>query len=177
RHRRMNRIVAIKTIAPALSGQQEATARFQREVEAIARLSHPHIVAAHDAFDHQGGRFLVMEYVQGCSLEEWVRREGPLPVARVVDFLLQAARGLEHAHSLGIVHRDVKPGNLLVSTASRRTVKVLDLGLARTEARPVNDLTGGTVVMGTAAYMAPEQALDPRSADARADIYGLGCTL
>jgi serine/threonine protein kinase len=178
-HRRMKRPVALKTLSPALHDQGEAAARFQREVETLARLSHPHIVAAHDAFEHQGQRFLVMEYVAGCGLDQWVREHGPLSVEQAVAFLTQAARGLAHAHAAGIIHRDVKPANLLLDESN--TIKVLDLGLARPTrsdaATSVQDLTGGSVVMGTAAYMAPEQALDPRSADARADVYGLGCTL
>ncbi len=179
RHRRMNRIVAIKTIAPALSRQPEAAARFQREVEVLARLSHPHVVAAHDAFDSEDGRFLVMEYVEGRSLAQHVREKGPMPVEQAIDLLMQAARGLAQAHVVGIIHRDVKPANLLLDSSG--TLKVLDLGLARLTMpdRPVpaDPLTGGSVVMGTAAYMAPEQGLDPRNADARADVYSLGCTL
>jgi formylglycine-generating enzyme required for sulfatase activity len=178
-HRGMKRTVAIKTVAPALTDQEEAAARFQREVEAIARLSHPHIVAAHDAFESRENRFLVMEHVEGKGLDQLVRERGPLPVAQAIDFIKQAALGLAHAHAAGIIHRDVKPANLLVDGSN--TVKVLDLGLARLSLPdappPVSDLTGGSVVMGTAAYMAPEQGLDPRSAGAAADVYALGCTL
>src|SRR5262249_48630455 len=132
----------------------------------------------HDAFDHDSDRFLVMEYVEGHGVAQHVRDNGPLSIEQAVALLLQAARGLAQAHAAGIIHRDVKPGNLLLD--ANGTIKILDLGLARLtmpDNSPTDPLTGGSVVMGTAAYMAPEQALDPRNADARADIYSLGCTL
>lgn len=179
RHRRMNRVVALKTLTPAMGASAEAVRRFRREVEALARLSHPHIVAAYDAFEEKGKLYLAMEYIEGESLDKVVRDRGPLPVAQALDFIKQAARGLEQAHAAGVTHRDIKPANLIVDKAG--VVKILDLGLARLSLpdRPVSpeDLTGGSIVMGTAAYMAPEQALDPRNADARADVYSLGCTL
>jgi serine/threonine protein kinase/formylglycine-generating enzyme required for sulfatase activity len=177
-HRRMKRAVALKVVAPELLRSPAARARFQREVEAVARLSHPHIVSAFDAAEDCGRHFLVMEYVAGRGLDALVKSEGPLRVERAISFLLQAARGLAHAHAAGVVHRDVKPSNLLVD--AHDTVKVLDLGLARVAAeggQTAGDLTSQDVVLGTASYMAPEQATDPRRTDARADVYGLGCSL
>ena len=177
-HRRMKRVVALKMLAPELLRSEAARVRFQREAEAAARLTHPHIVAAYDAAEERGRHFLVMEYVAGRTLEEVVKGEGPLPVGRALDCLLQAARGLAHAHASGVVHRDVKPANLLLD--EQGTVKVLDLGLARlelAEGDTAAELTSQNVVMGTASYLAPEQATDPSRADLRADIYGLGCTL
>src|SRR5262249_26826153 len=121
---------------------------------------------------------LVMEYIEGVDLSRLVRRSGPLPVAQAAAYIRQAALGLQHAHERGLVHRDVKPSNLLV-TAQGSTVKVLDMGLARSlggGAPAVHDLTQSGTVVGTPDYIAPEQSLDPRRADIRADIYSLGCT-
>jgi formylglycine-generating enzyme required for sulfatase activity len=177
-HRRMKRVVALKLLAPDLLRSAQARLRFQREVEAVARLSHPNIVAAYDADEAAGRHFLAMEYVEGQTVAELVKREGPLSAERAIDFLLQAARGLEHAHAAGIIHRDVKPANIIVTPHG--TVKVLDLGLARVavdESGGERDLTSTGIVMGTASFMAPEQALDTRQADRRADIYSLGCCL
>jgi formylglycine-generating enzyme required for sulfatase activity/tRNA A-37 threonylcarbamoyl transferase component Bud32 len=176
RHTRMNRTVALKLLAPDLLRSAAARLRFGREVQAIARLSSPHIVVAHDAGEADGRDFLVMEYVEGTDLRALVGRVGPLPVARALTCVLQAARGLAEAHAAGLVHRDVKPANLLLAGD---TVKVLDLGLARLSGTDEDgsDLTGSGVVLGTAGYVAPEQAADGRRADARADVYGLGCTL
>src|SRR5262249_61630765 len=136
--------------------------RFPGGVEAVARLSHPHIVSAFDAAEERGRHFLVMEFVAGRGLDTLVKNEGALPVERAVSYILQAARGLAHAHAAGVVHRDVKPSNLLVD--AHDTVKVLDLGLARVAAeggQTAGDLTSQDVVLGTAAYMPPEQATDP----------------
>ncbi len=178
----MNRVVAVKILQPTLARSADMISRFHREVQAAARLIHPNIVSALDASEHDGQHFLVMEYVEGRDLADVVRREGPLSVQRAIDYVLQAARGLEHAHSEGIVHRDIKPGNLLLD--KRGVVKILDLGAARIEnvwGEPIAEddegLTHTGNILGTVDYMAPEQALNLRHADGRADIYGLGCTL
>ncbi len=129
RHRRMNRIVALKVLAPELLHSADARVRFQREVEAAARVTSPHVVAAYDADEANGRDFLVMEFVEGDNLSDLVKREGPLSEKRALEYTLQAARGLIHAHAAGLIHRDVKPANLLLDRQG--TVKLLDLGLAR----------------------------------------------
>jgi CheY-like chemotaxis protein len=176
RHRRMKRVVALKVLSATVS--ESMAGRFQREVETIARLTHPNIVMAHDADEAEVGPFLVMEFVDGQDLVSEVEQRGPLPVADAIDRVLQAARGLDYAHKSGIVHRDIKPGNIL--RARDGVVKVADLGLARLsvpDAVAQTALTQTGTVFGTAEFMSPEQAVDAGQVDARADVYSLGCTL
>jgi hypothetical protein len=192
-HLLMGRLVALKVISHALTGDPAAVERFQREVRAAARLNHPNIVTAHDAEQAGDLHFLVMEYVEGVSLDRLVAERGRLPVLQACDYIRQAALGLQHACERGMVHRDVKPQNLMLTP--RGEVKVLDFGLARfaqeststglappagpagQPVAPGQALTQTGAVMGTPDYIAPEQVLDAHAADARADIYALGCTL
>ena len=176
-HTKLKRIVAVKLLPEYRQRSPEAVARFHREMEAVGRVDHPNIVRAHDAGEADGQFFLVMEFIEGVTLSSLVRRVGPLDVANACDIVRQAAVGLQHAHEHGLVHRDVKPSNLMLTTTG--VVKVLDLGLARLQVEECSDgdATASGQIMGTADYMAPEQGSNPRDADARADVYALGCTL
>ncbi len=176
-HRRMDRLVAVKVLPPSIVKSSSSIQRFQREVRAAAKLDHPNIVAAYDADEHGGTHFLVMQFVDGKDLSAQVREEGRLPIAKAIDYIEQAAKGLAYAHAKNVIHRDIKPANLLLGRDG--VVRVLDLGLARIQGDKPNlddQLTQSGHIMGTVDYMAPEQALNTREADARADIYSLGST-
>jgi dipeptidyl aminopeptidase/acylaminoacyl peptidase len=177
-HRLMERWVALKIIGHDLSARPELVERFRREVKAAARLSHPNIVTAHDAEQAGATHFLVMEFIEGTDLARLVGERGPLPAADACGYVRQAALGLQHAHEQGMIHRDIKPHNLMLTPAGQ--VKILDFGLARF-AHEAREQAGAVTllgaVMGTPDYMAPEQATDSHRADIRADIYSLGCTL
>lgn len=183
-HRRIKRVVALKVLPPSFAKDETAVRRFHREAEAAAKVSHPNVVAVLDADEFNGLHFFAMEYSAGKDLKRLVETRGPLPVAQAIECVLQAARGLGAAHARGIYHRDIKPSNLLLDP--RGTLKVLDLGLARMmdkgaellgSVEPDPELTRPGSIMGTVAFMAPEQAYNSRSADHRSDIYSLGCTL
>ncbi len=178
RNWKLGRTVAVKLIRKERLDSAHAVARFLREVRAAARLDHPNIVQAHDADEVHGSHLLVMEYVDGTDLARHVKEHGPLPVPRACDCVRQAALGLQHAFERGLVHRDVKPHNLLLTRTG--VVKVLDMGLARIsqtgDGASSTSLTQEGVVMGTPDYIAPEQALDSHTVDTRADLYSLGCT-
>ena len=176
-HRVLERAVALKVINPDLLADPDMVERFRSEAKAAARLSHPNVVTVYDAETAGAGHFLVMEYVPGTDLARTVVERGPLPVAAACDYIAQAARGLQHAHQHGMVHRDITPRNLMLTGDGR--VKVLDFGLAYfvSEAKTVDRHAVPRQLLGSIDYMAPEQAADPHSADIRADVYSLGCTL
>jgi WD40 repeat protein len=173
-HLMLKRVVAIKAIRPEFLAKPESVERFRREARAVAKLSHPNIVAAFDAEEAGGVYILVMEYVAGENLGEILSR-GALPLADACRAVRDAALGLAHAHACGLVHRDIKPHNLIRATDG--ATKILDFGLAMAEAGCRVGLTSENMVLGTPDYIAPEQARDARAADARSDIYSLGCTL
>jgi serine/threonine protein kinase len=190
RHRVMDRLVALKVIHPRLLRHPAAVERFRREAKAAAKLAHPNIVTAHDAEQAGGCHFLVMEFLAGQTLAAVVADRGPLGVAEACGYARQAALGLQHAFEHGMVHRDVKPQNLMLTPGGR--VKVLDFGLAHVgddpDAGPAAPgdtvvsntaaaLTRATSMLGTPDYMAPEQAADARAVDVRTDVYALGRTL
>ena len=181
RHRRMKRIVAVKVLAASLGNNKSFVQRFQREVETAARLSHPNIVTAHDADVCEAGNYLVMEFIEGADLDRLVRLRGALSPRLAATLILQAARGLEHAHAEGVIHRDIKPANLLLD--SDGSLKITDLGLVRsTDLFGDSDSQESTLtkmggILGTVDFMPPEQAFNPSLVDHRADVYSLGCTL
>jgi serine/threonine protein kinase len=183
-HRKMERRVALKVINRELFQKPEVVNRFHREVKTAAQLAHPNIVTSHDADQAGEFHFLVMEYVDGVDLSRIVKDQGALPIADACDYIRQAATGLQHAHERGMVHRDIKPHNLMVTTDG--ITKILDFGLASLtpEAAPTagvvnarSDLTLAGVIMGTPDFISPEQANDARQVDIRSDIYSLGATL
>jgi serine/threonine protein kinase len=198
RHQKMGRVVALKLIRKELLADAEIVSRFYREIQVLSQLNHPNVVHAFDAGPLPPARgtpvpathFLAMEYVEGTDLGRLVKQGGPLPALQACAYIRQAALGLQHAHQRGLVHRDIKPHNLIMSVRDG-LIKVADLGLARLPRATSDEVTaalsggqaGGTltpqnaVLMGTADYLAPEQAVDFHSADIRADIYSLGCTL
>jgi serine/threonine protein kinase len=175
-HILMGRRVALKVLPIVQAEDPAALARFYREAKAVARLDHPNIVRAYDIDREDKLHFLVLEFIDGVNLHDFVKKNGTLAPARAAHYIRQAAMGLEHAYEAGLVHRDIKPGNLLLDRQG--SVKLLDLGLAR-----FFDDDGGHFAktyeqgysIGTADYMAPEQTLDYR-VDIRADIYSLGGT-
>ena len=176
-HRLMERPVALKVIRPDLVQGAGIVDRFRREARAAARLDHPNIVTAYDAEQAGETPMLVMEFVEGTDLAHHVRDAGPLPAAEACDCARQAALGLQHAHEQGMVHRDIKPQNLMRTPEGR--IKILDFGLARfaSELAARGGVTAEGAVLGSADTIAPEQANDPRAADIRSDLYSLGCTL
>jgi serine/threonine-protein kinase len=176
-HVLMQRRVAIKVLPTKRVNDTSYLARFHREARAAAALDHPNIVRAYDVDNEGNTHYMVMEFVDGRDLQQTVKKSGTLDYARAADYIRQAAEGLAYAHSQGLIHRDVKPANLLVD--QKNVVKVLDLGLARFTDDDHASLTVqyDENVLGTADYLAPEQAVDSHGADARADIYSLGCTL
>ncbi|MEZ6129748.1 MAG: protein kinase [Planctomycetaceae bacterium] len=191
-HRMMDRIVALKVIDSRLIDNPQMIDRFRNEVKAAALLNHANIVRAYDAEQAGSLHFLVMEYVDGISLAELIQRKGPLPAEQALGVVRKVAHGLQHAYQHGMVHRDIKPQNIMVTRTGK--VRILDFGLARfarerehsaatTDADPdsilqrtAESLTLVGSILGTPDYIAPEQVMDAHQADTRADIYSLGCT-
>ena len=176
-HTRMRDKRAIKVLPKSRVQDASYLARFQNEAKAIASLNHPNIVRAYDIDNDGDVHYIVMEYVDGDDLQTHVRRDGPMDFRIAADVIAQAARGLQHAHDSGLIHRDVKPANVLID--SKKTIRLLDMGLALFTQDENCSLTvaHNENVLGTADYLAPEQALNSHQVDHRVDIYGLGCTL
>ena len=181
-HPRLDKIVALKVMVAGRLKCEHATSRFDREMKAVGKLDHPHLIRALDAGEADGLRYLAMEYVDGVDLSALIKKHGPLPIAEACELIIQAASALQAAHTRGMVHRDIKPANLMLARQEfgDPIVKVLDLGLAllaESDGDSGNGLTSDGQVMGTIDYMSPEQANDSHLVDIRADVYSLGATL
>ncbi len=175
-HAALKRKVAVKVLSEEQSREKLSLERFFREARAAAALDHPNIVRLHDIAESRGTHYLVMEFVDGTDLQALIERTGPLHTAQAAGYIAQAAAGLQHAHDRGFIHRDIKPANLIV--AKDGTVKVLDMGLARSVVNASDALTGlidKDVISGTADFLSPEQALNVQL-DTRTDVYSLGAT-
>lgn len=168
---------AIKVLPKKRVKDASYLARFKLEAQAIASLNHPNIVCAYDIDNEGDTHFIVMEFVDGLDLQMLVRRDGPLDFSTAADLIAQAGHGLQHAHERGVIHRDIKPANLLIDQDGR--LRLLDMGLALMASETDHSVTiaHNENVLGTADYLAPEQAVNSHQVDHRVDIYGLGCTL
>lgn len=174
-HCQLKRLVAVKVLPGDRNQDPEQLARFYREARAVASLNHPNIVRVFDIDRSENVHYMVLEHVDGRGLDDVVAMGGPMAIERAAHYIAQAAAGLHHAHCAGWIHRDIKPGNILLERTG--VVKVLDLGLARLFAERGNLTTGDPpALLGTADYISPEQALSANTVDARTDIYGLGAT-
>jgi serine/threonine protein kinase len=171
----LDRTVALKILPPEMAANPENILRFHQEARAAAKLDHENIARVFYCGQDQELHFIAFEFVEGETLRALVERRGALPVEEAINYLLQIATGLAHAAQRGVVHRDIKPSNLIITPAGR--AKLVDMGLARSLATPSDlALTQSGVTLGTFDYISPEQALEPRDADVRSDIYSLGCT-
>jgi serine/threonine-protein kinase len=182
-HQTMNRVVALKVLAPQMVNTARAHQLFLREVRAAAQLSHPNIVMAFDANQTEGRHYLAMEYVDGPNLERYVKKHGSLPVGLACEIIFQAANGLHYAFEKGMVHRDIKPANLLLHQepgTETIQVKILDFGLARLQHAEKGTMSTivakENTVMGTPDFLSPEQSKNLHEVDIRSDLYSLGCT-
>ena len=182
RNWRLGKTVALKLIRKELVANPTAMGRFRREIEVTARLDHPNIIRAFDADQTDDGLFIVMEYVEGIDLGRLVQESGPVPIGEACDYVRQASVALQYAHEQGLIHRDIKPPNLLRADCGH-VIKLLDLGLARLQEQADQALTTDCpaltqlgVILGTIDFIAPEQARNSSSVDIRADLYSLGCT-
>jgi serine/threonine-protein kinase len=172
RDEKLGELVAVKVIRDALIADPQAIERFKREISAARRVHHPNVVRLHDLGEENGMLFLSMEYVEGESVADRIRRRGPLPFAEVRDLALRMCDALEAAHTAGVVHRDLKPANVLVANAG--PVKIIDFGVAKLA--QLEGMTATNLILGTPEYMAPEQ-IRGGSVDARTDLYALGMIL
>lgn len=180
RHQHNGRIACLKLLSAETAKSPEVLKRFTREFELTRRLNHPHVMATYEMGEDRGVRYLVMEHVGGTDLAQVVATQGPLPVQQAIDYTIQAAEGLGYLHQQGVVHRNVKPQNLVVSAAG--SLRIVNLLLARLAdpgavAGFDEELTRDGQMLGTVEYLSPEQASDAKHVDARSDIYSLGCTL
>ena len=178
-HPGMERLVAIKVILGKGNTDTETVKRFEREIKAAAKLAHPNIITVYDAGNADGRHFMAMELVKGQDLAEIISQKGVFGTRDTVDYITQAAKGLKFAHANGVIHRDIKPGNLILD--SDGVLKIVDMGLAKIHSKENDEtlsmLTGNAAIMGTVDFMSPEQSLSTKNVDGRADIYSLGATL
>jgi len=175
RDTQLDRTVALKILPPEMAVDSESVRRFHQEARAAAKLDHENIARVFFCGEDQGLHFIAFEFVEGENLRTLLERRGRIPVPEAIHYLLQIATGLAHASARGVVHRDVKPSNIIISANGR--AKLVDMGLARSlEPQSDGGLTQPGVTLGTFDYISPEQALEPREADVRSDIYSLGCT-
>jgi serine/threonine-protein kinase len=174
RDERLQRRVAIKVLPPELAFQSDIRQRFTREAQTAAKLSHPHIVPIHTVGEGQGLVYFVMGYVDGESVAARIKRRGQLPVEEVRRIMKETADALSAAHGLGVVHRDIKPDNILLE-GTRGRVMVTDFGIAKALSQSSGaTLTGAGVAIGTPSFMSPEQAAGEKEIDGRTDLYSLG---
>ncbi len=179
RHQLLNKFVALKVLHPQLAGDRESLGRFKREAQAASTLCHPNIVSVHDfGISASGLPFLVMDYLEGVSLADVIAREGHLPPLRAISIFADACDALSHAHRHGIIHRDIKPGNmmLIAGESDKEVLKILDFGIARLLDNEQARLTQTGEIVGSPMYMSPEQCLG-KDVDGRSDIFSLGCVM